>query len=352
MHAEMGSGGPPEEGAASRVQAGSRGARRLSSGDRLIAAVVLGGWGAFLAYFAMASHPQHLAKDFSYPWRAARVLLDGHDPYEVIQAVGRYPFNVGFFYPLPAALVALPVAPLRPEVAGAIFIGISSALLGWAMVRDCPQRLPLFASASFFHAAVLGQWSPILAAAALLPTLQFVGAAKPTIGLAAWLYRPSWRGIIGGAILVGIGLLILPSWPAEWLASTPSTAKYRGPATTLMGCFLLLGLLRWRRREGRLFVALSLVPQLPVFYDQLLLWLVPSTLWRSVALTAASWVGYLAWFPHRASAEQNAIAFPYMVFTLYAPALVLLLLLPPREQAEDADLTARPPSPPALPPTA
>ena len=33
----------------------------------------------------MLSHPQHFAKDLSYPWRAARALLDGHDPYQVIQ---------------------------------------------------------------------------------------------------------------------------------------------------------------------------------------------------------------------------------------------------------------------------
>jgi hypothetical protein len=120
---------------------------------------VLGGWGAFIAYFSMASHPQHLAKDFSYPWRAARALLAGNNPYEVMRAVGEYPFNSGLLYPLPAALVATPLAPLRPEIAGAIFVGLSSALLGWAILRDCPYRLPLFVSAPFVQAAILGQWS-------------------------------------------------------------------------------------------------------------------------------------------------------------------------------------------------
>jgi hypothetical protein len=305
-------------------------ARRLAPGDRLLTALLLGGWGAFIAYFSMASHPQHLAKDFSYPWRAARVLLAGQDPYQVFRGGGEYPFNI-FYYPLPAALLATPVAPLRPEIAGAIFIGVSAALLGWAVLRDCPYRLPLFLSAPFVQAAILGQWSPILTAAALMPTLQFVAAAKPTIGLAAWLYRPSWRGVIGGAVLALIAFIVLPSWLGEWRAAMPSTAKYRGPATTLLGAFLLLGILRWRRREGRLFVAMSLLPQLPVFYDQLTLWLIPSTLWRSLALTALSWVGYLAWYPHHASPQQNEIAFPWMVFTIYLPALILLLLLPARE---------------------
>ena len=49
----------------------------MKSGDRAITALTIGGWGAFIAYFSMESHPQHLAKDFSYPWRAARALIDG-----------------------------------------------------------------------------------------------------------------------------------------------------------------------------------------------------------------------------------------------------------------------------------
>ena len=304
---------------------------RVKTGDRAIIAVALGGWGAFIAYFSMASHPAHLAKDFSYPWRAARALLAGDNPYEVMRAVGEYPFNSGLLYPLPAALVASPLANLRPEIAGAIFVGLSSALLAWGLLRDSPYRLPLFLSAPFVQAAILGQWSPLLTAAALMPSLQFLAAAKPTVGLAAWLYNPSRRGIIGGLILVAIAFLVLPSWLGDWRETVGTTNKYRGPATTLMGSFLLLGLLRWRRREGRLFVAMSLIPQLPVFYDSLILWLIPSTLWRSVTLTAASWVGYLAWYPHHTSPVQNEIAFPWLVFTIYAPALVLLLLLPSRE---------------------
>lgn len=301
--------------------------------DRTLTALLLGGWGAFIAYFSMLSHPQHLAKDLSYPWRAARALLDGQNPYEVIQAVGAYPFNAPLFYPLPAALVVMPVAPLQPYIAGAIFIGISSALLAWAMLREPEHRhrLWVFASAPFVHAAILGQWSPLLTAAALMPTLQFAAAAKPTIGLVAWLYRPSWRGIVGGAVLGLVALLVMPSWPREWLAAAATTGKYRGPATTLAGCFLLLGLLRWRRREGRLLVSLSLVPQLPVFYDTLPLWLVPSTWVRSLLLSACSWVGYLIWYPHRASPDQNEIAIPLALASIWAPALLALLLLPRRE---------------------
>ncbi len=316
--------------------------RGLKTGDRAIIALVLGGWGACIAYFAMVSHPQHLAKDFSYLWRAARALLAGQNPYDVIRAVGEYPFNSGLLYPLPAAIVATPFSQLRPEIAGALFVGLSSALLGWAIVKDCPYRLPLFLSAPFVQAAILGQWSPLLTAAALMPTLQGFAAAKPTIGLAAWVYRPSVRGIIGGLILLAVAFLVQPGWLGDWRAATAGMTRYRGPATTLLGAFLLLGALRWRRREGRLFVAMSLIPQLPVFYDSLLLWLIPSNLWRSFALSAASWVGYLAWYPHRASPNQNEVAFPWLVFAIYAPALILLLLLPNREATEETGTVEQP----------
>jgi hypothetical protein len=318
---------------ASRKETRKANRRELQSGDRIIVSVFVGGWGAFISYFAMSSHPLHLAKDFSYPWRAARALFDGHNPYDVIQAVGAYPFNSPLLYPLPAAIVAAPFSFLRPEVAGALFVGLSSALLAWAMLRDSPYRLPIFLSAPFVQAAILGQWSPLLAAAALMPSLQFLAAAKPTVGLAAWLYKPSLRGIIGGLVLVAIAFLVLPGWLGDWLDATSGMRKYRGPATTLLGAFLLLGVLRWRRREGRLFIAMSLIPQLPVFYDALMLWLVPSTFWRSLALSAVSWIGYLAWYPHRTSPDQNILAFPWLVFTIYAPALILLLLLPKEESS-------------------
>jgi hypothetical protein len=303
----------------------------MSTGDRLVTALFLGGWGAFITYFSMVSHPQHFAKDLSYPWRAARALLDGHDPYQVIQAVGPYPFNAPLYYPLPAALVVMPLTWLRPEVGGAIFVGLASTLLAYALLRDAPHRLWVFASAPFVHGAILGQWAPLLTAAALIPTLQAFAAAKPTIGLVAWLYRPSWQGIVGGLVLLGISLVLLPSWPASWLEAAATTARYRGPATTLLGCFLLFGLLRWRRKEGRLLVSLALVPQLPVFYDTLPLWLIPSTWVRAFLLSALSWIGYLLWYPFRASASQNDIAVPLALAFIWAPALVLVLLLPSRE---------------------
>ena len=44
---------------------------------RLGIAFALAAWGAFIAYFALSTAPDQLAKDFSWPWRAARALRAG-----------------------------------------------------------------------------------------------------------------------------------------------------------------------------------------------------------------------------------------------------------------------------------
>jgi hypothetical protein len=311
----------------------------LPSGFRLAVSFALGTWGAFITYFSLSVAPQHLAKDFTWPWRAARVLLEHHNPYQVIQATGPYPFNVGLFYPLPAAVIALPFAPLRPEIAGTAFFFISAALLAFGLTsrRQDLARLPLFASAPFCMAAVLGQWAPLMTAAALLPALQFLLVAKPNLGLACWAYRPSWRGAIAAALFALATLVIIPTWPFDWRHALEAAPRYKGPLLRgVSGLVLLAGALRWRRREGRLFLAMAVVPQLSLFYDQLPLWLIPNTIWRSLALSALSWVAWSRWYPSRALTSSVAIAEPWVFWLVYIPALIALLLLPAREPTDDS----------------
>jgi len=318
---------------------------------RVTLAVGLGAWGGLITWFALSATPGHLAKDFTWPWRAARILLQGHDPYTVMQATGSYPFNTPFLYPLPAAVIALPFAPLPPALAGALFFALGAGLLAFGLSRT-PEglaRLPLFVSAPFFMAAVLAQWAPLLMAGALFPSLQFLAAAKPNVGLACWLFRPSWRGIIGGVIIAAIALAILPSWPWEWRAALATAPRYRGPALQLSGLVLLLAILRWRQPEGRLFIAMSVVPQLALFYDQLPLWLVPTTAWRSALLSALSWIAWAQWYPSRALESSVAAAQPWILWLIYFPALALLLL--PTRKSAPVDASIAPP-PESGPPNA
>ena len=301
----------------------------LAATTRISISAALGAWGAFITYFSLVVAPNHLAKDFSWPWRAARVLLDGHNPYDVIQATGPYPFNVGLFYPLPAAVAALPFAPLPPAIAGALFFGISSALLALGLTRKRSDlaRLPVFFSAPFCMAAVLAQWAPLMTAAAVLPALQFLAAAKPNLGLACWVYRPTIRGAVAAAAFAALTLFLVPSWPFDWREALGAAPRYKGPLFRgATGLILLLGIVAWRRREGRLFLAMAVVPQLSLFYDQLPLWLIPRTVATSVFLSVASWVAWWQWYPSRALTSSVAIAAPWVFWLIYVPALVILLL--------------------------
>jgi len=325
---------------------------RLPLGFRLSISFALGAWGAFITYFSLIVTPNHLAKDFTWPWRAARVLLERHNPYDVIQATGPYPFNVGLFYPLPAGVVALPFAPLSAPIAGTAFIFVSAALLAFGLTsrREDLCKLPVFASAPFCMAAVLGQWAPLMTAAALLPALQFLLAAKPNLGLACWVYRPTIRGAVAAAAFALATLLIVPTWPLDWRHALEAAPRYKGPLMRgVTGLILLLGALRWRRREGRLFLAMSVVPQLSLFYDQLPLWLIPNTVWRSLALTALSWVAWSRWYPSRALTSHVAVAEPWVFWLLYVPALVLVVLLPNSDvsgRVTDPERPASAPNPP------
>jgi hypothetical protein len=297
---------------------------------RLAVAFAMAAWGAFIAYFALSTAPEHLAKDFTWPWRAARALLDGQNPYRVIRPTGPYPFNTAFFYPLPAGIAALPFALFRPSVAGAAFVGLSSGLLafGLARTRSGLAKLPLFASAPFCMAALLAQWSPLMMAGAVIPSLQFLGVAKPNVALPCFAYRPTIRGVLLGVAFVVLSLAIIPTWPFDWRDALRDAPRYRAPITYFGGPILLLAAIRWRRAEARALLAMSFMPQLTLFYDQLPLWLVPTTVWRSLALSALSWVAWAQWYPSRAIPTHVAIARPWVFGLIYIPALILVLAPP------------------------
>lgn len=293
---------------------------------RIVVAVAAGLLGYVLVSTGLSATPNMLAKDFTWAWRAARALLLGHDPYQVIQATGRFPFSAPFFYPLPAAIVALPVAALHPIRAGALFFGASSALLGFALTRERLAPLIVFASPAYLMAAANVQWSPLVMASTLLPGAMALAVVKPNLGLAAFAYRPSWRAIAGGAVFIAISLAILPRWPLEWLATFSQLPQHAPPIARTGGFLLLLALYRWRVPEGRLLVALACVPQVFYFYDQLLLWLLPRSTKLLLALTASSWVAWAGWWAVRPPTGHGMpSAEPFLLLLVYAPALLITL---------------------------
>src|SRR6188474_3483813 len=92
-------------------------------------ALVAVGFGILIAIYVrwrLSVNPMLLAKDFTTPYRAARALADGHNPYDVIKPVGVFPFDEKFLYPLPTAIATLPLERFNVYTAGALFMGISA----------------------------------------------------------------------------------------------------------------------------------------------------------------------------------------------------------------------------------
>lgn len=291
---------------------------------RLVIAAAIGAVTCALAY-AFLARPG-FSSDFFHVWAGARTLVDGGNPYTLTPTGPHNPGATPLFYPLPALLLIAPLAFLSLPLAGGLFIGITSGLLAFLVMRNGYHQLPLFMSAPFLMALSLGQWSPLVVAAALEPNLGFTLAAKPNIGVAAWIHRPSVRAITGGIALVILSLVVMPTWPIDWLKNVSGRPEKAIPILSAIGPILALGVLRWRTREGRLFLALASVPQALFFYDQLLLWLIPRTLRQSLILSLCSFGLLLTWY-YRIAPDEYYVrtAIPYAL-ALYVPALALLLL--------------------------
>ena len=281
-----------------------------------------------------------LAFDFTWPWRAARIMMLGHNPYAVIQATGVYPFSDRLRYPLPAAVAAMPFAPLNPWHAGAVFAGVGIVLFTFVITREGWFRLPLLFSGPIFLAVWLCQWSPLLSAAALLPVLGGLLIAKPTLGLALFAYRPRLSVVLGAIVLSAIAFYFVPDWPVDFLqvAHGSGGSAYVPPIAQLwLGPVLLLAALRWDSPEGRLLLIMAFVPQSMALYDQVPLLLLPRSFRQVCVFTLCSQLAFIgAWLSFQT--QHGAVGFsvvsaPWVMAGCYLPALILVLCRPSRQPA-------------------
>ena len=266
--------------------------------------------------------------DSVYPWTAAQMLRGGIDPYRALPGGLVEPFQAPLLYPLTTVLTMLPLSWLTLAAAGGVMMGCSTALLAWLLMRDGMHRLWMLASAPFVMAVNLGQWSPLVTAAALLPAAGWLATLKPNLGLAVFVGRPSWRFAISAAIAGLLSLLVLPRWPLEWLAAVRSLPGHPAPILSLggAGLVLLAALVRWRSADARLLLAMACVPQLLLFADQLPLWLVARDRRETMLLSAASLVAFVGWFAMLPPGEPDVLAAqPWVLAGVYLPALVLVL---------------------------
>lgn len=244
---------------------------------------------ALLVWFHYRFSPGEYS-DVDQIWLGSRALLAGENPYDTVP--GAFPWPL--YYPLPALLVGLPLAPLSMMAARCVFAFVTTAVCTWAVLRHHRAALPLLASGPFLYAVQRGQWSPLILAACLIPAWGIVVlAAKPSVGLGALLYRPTRLVLIGTAGLFLVSLLLLSRWPFDWLAAMSLQRNLRVPLLLPGGFLLGLALLRWRRPEARLLLALAAVPQTVGLYELVPLAVIPKTMRQTLFVVAAWLVVYL-----------------------------------------------------------
>ena len=277
-------------------------------------------------------------RDFEQVWYAANAILAGRNPYAEIGPGLPFDWSTPFYYPLTAAVSVAPLALLSSVAAAVLFAALASAAFVWAATRDSLAPAVVITSASAAFAAETVQWSALLGAAFGVPWLGVFFSAKPTIGLAIFAARPSRIAVAGCLLLLAISLLILPTWPADWLAALQHTSvlasggtPYLSPIGTPGGAFASLMLLRWRRPEARLVFALACVPQTPLLYETVPLFLVPSSITEGGVLWLGSWlvVLWVAIGGHETSDSLRHIASGHAIgWCLYLPCVLMILRRP------------------------
>ena len=260
--------------------------------------------------------------DFSHLWFAAKSLAEGRNPYDLIGPGREWESAYRLYYPASSLVFVLPFTLLSEVPAVACFVGLSVWLLVWGVTHDGWHRLPIIASAAFLESVLAAQWTVIITAAFFLPWLCFVTPAKPQTGLAVlvstWKVRPWIYAGISAIAGTTVALVLLPSWPSEWLESVGEAGFALKAVRHPVGLLALLVLLRWRRRESWLIVATVLLPQTFMWYGGLLLLAVANTYREAVALSAISTLGFLA--AVYATGWENA---PTVTWSLYLATTLL-----------------------------
>ena len=312
-----------------------------SPNRRAVVALAVGLTTAVFVFALQSRHPQVLAYDWTFHWRAARAVLDGLNPYLVVVPSGPYPFSYYWFYPLPSVFLALPTALLPAVWSSAITVGVASGILAYAISRDNFSRLPIFMSAQFMMGAAAGAAPAVLLTAVIAsPALQWLVVMKPNLGLAAFASWPTWRAVWGTLLLCTAAFAIVPDWPLFWVrqvfsmkgGDTHMVLGHLSPIMVPGGILLVLALLRWRRPEARMLFVLSLVPQTMTFHDVLPVMLIPHTFRQSLILGLLSQVAFLLARRELTTQRDMAAMFhntaPLALWLMYVPALILLLRRP------------------------
>jgi hypothetical protein len=305
---------------------------RLQLGTRLAIAVAVALACVAILAFDSVAEPDAVP-DFDHLWFAAKALLEGRDPYQLIGPGREFNWPWLYYYPLTAPTSILPLAFLPLTIARAIFVAVPAGLLAFLLTRDGFGRLPFFISGACLIAVKTAQWGPLVVCGLLAPWLGVFCAAKPNLGLGTLAGARSLgalvRMLVGAAGLVLISFVVSPGWPSRWLDIIAQAPQPLSIATLWGGPLLLLSVMRWRRWEARMLLLFALVPQTSGAVGTLPLLLVPRTFRGLTLLAILSYVP-IFYAPQSSQtieqwARRESLATLYAV---YLPVLFIVLRLP------------------------
>jgi hypothetical protein len=304
---------------------------------RLIVCVLLAIFFAHWSQYQALRRPIH--SDLGQVWFAARAVLHGQNPYALIGPGRAFEWQAPLLYPLPAALVALPIAPLSEAWAVTAFMAVGVFGLCWALTEYGYGPLWGLASVCMYQVVEITQWAPMLATAYIFAPFSAILIAKPTIGTVVFAAKPSRWAILGGAFFILLAFVLQPHWVPAWRQALQSASvgagkafPYTAPVMYPGDVLALLALLRWRRPEARLLAALAVVPQTTLPYEGLLLFLIPRGWKQALSLAALSWANVV--FVSHVMRPPNILtdrilAFgPTMTVFLYLPCTLMVLRRP------------------------
>jgi hypothetical protein len=302
---------------------------------RILVAMLVATVAASLIY-GFQSNLHH--SDFSRAWFAARALLDHQDPYTFAGPTPdmpfrwRYPLN----YPATAFVAVMPLTPFSEKGADMLFVGVSVFALVYGMTARSWHLLPLVPSFSFFLNVQRAQWTILTTAMLFLPSAAFFVLTKPQFAFppvaASENSRFWYAALIGGAVLLAVSLLFLPTWPAEWLyiVRHDNTVVLQAPITRPLGFLIPLVLLRWKHREAWFVFFLSCVPQTWDYYNTLPLLALAATYREACLLSLVSSLGGFVWFwsiQTLATTPQEGTHYGAFVIVLFAYLPTVLVIL-------------------------
>lgn len=296
--------------------------------------------------------PQPQPSDLGQVWAGSRALLRGGNPYDAVGPGRSFNWPFPLLYPLTAVIAVIPFVWLPLQWTDPLFVAVGFGLFTWAVTKERVASPALVALVSLpaLMAMQTSQWSPLLTGAALMPWFGWLLIAKPTIGLALFAAFPRWTTAIGCALVLIISFIIWPGWVAEWRATFASAPHVVAPMTRPGGVLVLLALLKWKRPEARLLLALACVPHTTVPYETIPLFLIAQTWLQAWALWALALLAYIAqWWsgPYTSQMEYWTSGAQWIVALMYLPCLAMVMLRPNVWSASDRD-TARPAGPAGL----